>query len=116
VVGPAKISAPTAAAGRLLDLLLVLLYRWPDGTAGLMVAAVLDQEGFAPELNRNGQGRAGASPHHGRHGCGGRAVLRGLWLNTLAGGCFQLPARLRNLSYLGVAVLAWGAGVLLVGA
>jgi len=51
VVGPAKeFLRRTGGSRALLILLLVLLYRWPDGLLGLMVVPFLIQEGFAPEL------------------------------------------------------------------
>jgi len=113
VVGPAKeFLRRTGGSRALLILLLVLLYRWPDGLLGLMVVPFLIQEGFAPELIGTVQAGWGIAATMAGTVLGGvlfarLGMNRSLWLFSIAGA-------IGNLSYWALARFGGGVPGLLV--
>ena len=113
VVGPGKEFLRRTGAGRaLLILLLVLLYRWPDGLLGLMAVPFLIQEGFAPELIGTVQAGWGIAATMAGTVLGGvlfarLGMNRSLWLFAVAGA-------VGNLSYWALARFGGGVAGLLV--
>ncbi len=113
VVGPAKEFLHRTGGGRaLLILLLVLLYRWPDGLLGLMAVPFLIQQGFAPELIGAVQAGWGIAATMAGTVVGGLlfgrlGMNRSLWLFAIAGA-------IGNLSYWALARFGGGLTGLLL--
>jgi PAT family beta-lactamase induction signal transducer AmpG len=113
VVGPAKEFLRRTGGGRaLLILLLVLLYRWPDGLLGLMAVPFLIQKGFEPALIGTVQGGWGIAATIAGTVLGGvlfprLGMNRSLWLFAVAGA-------IGNLSYWALARFGGGVAGLLV--
>ena len=112
VVGPAREFLHRSGGRAPLILLLVLLYRWPDGLLGLMAVPFLIQQGFAPELIGTVQAGWGIAATMAGTVVGGvlfprLGMNRSLWLFALAGA-------IGNLSYWALARFGGGVPGLLV--
>ena len=113
VVGPAwEFLGRTGRRRSVLILLLVLLYRWPDGLLGLMAVPFLIQSGFSPELIGAVQGGWGIAAAMLGTACGGLffsrlGLNRALWLYGAIGA-------LSNLAYWALARYGGGTKGLLM--
>ena len=91
VIGPAREFLKRTGGRRALQILvLVMLYRWPDGLLGLMAVPFLIQSGFAPELIGTIQGGWGVGAAMAGTAVGGLlfsrlGLNRALWLYGIIG-------------------------------
>jgi PAT family beta-lactamase induction signal transducer AmpG len=113
VLGPAReFITRTGRRRGLLILLLVMLYRWPDGLLGLMAVPFLIQSGFSPETIGTVQGGWGIGASIAGTAVGGLffsklGLNRALWVYGVVGA-------FSNLAYWGLARFGGGLKGLLV--
>ena len=102
LVGPAKEFLSRTGKTRVVQiLLLVMLYRWPDGLLGLMAVPFLIQCGYSPETIGTVQGGWGVAAAMAGTAVGGAffwrlGLNRALWIYGVIGAC-------SNLAYWGLA-------------